>query len=192
MNPGDSRLRLYLAFLLLAALALFGFGRRDSGPPRGAHPASAATTNFPTLVGSWVGTWQDTVYHVGGTMSFTMAQVGSSWTGNGMIDLTSVGLGQQSGTLTGAEVGSTLAFTFQAASVGTGSGSLTGGSSSGSGSVTAPLNFGGFTFAGSLVAAHITGTFHFTSPTGGSGKASFSNTTAVQSATWGQVRKRYR
>ena len=58
--------------------------------------------------------------------------------------------------------------------------------------VTSPLNFGDFTFDGTLSGQMICGTFDFTSPTGGAGRASMTKQSATEPATWGNVKALYR
>lgn len=139
---------------------------------RAVTPPSSAAPAFSSLAGSWKGTWTDTRYNVSGPLSATFTVNGSAVTATGTIGLQSLGLGNESGTGSGTISGQTLNFTFGAATVGNGSGTLsTTGPGSGSGSVTAPLNFGAFTFTGSVSGTTISGNFNFTSPTGGQGTA---------------------
>lgn len=141
-------------------------------------------TPFGFLEGHWSGTWEDTIYEVSGAVEATFSIVCGQVVAAGVIDLSDLGLGSQSGTGIGTVAGDTLSFTFEAAMVGGGSGTLTlagaaggaqigaSGTGSGSGSVTAPLSFGPFTFSGSVTATTITGTFDFTNPGGGEGDVS--------------------
>jgi Bacterial Ig-like domain (group 2) len=134
---------------------------------------TAAPAPFSSLAGTWVGTWNDTRYNVSGTLTATFAVSGSTVAATGVIGLQVFGLSNEVGTGTGTVAGQTLNFIFTASTVGSGNGTLaSGGAGSGSGTVTAPLSFGAFTFAGTVTGTTISGTFTFTSPTGGAGVAS--------------------
>ena len=124
---------------------------------------------LPSLAGTWSGTWVDTRYGVSGTITnVVLTQTATTFGGTGTIDLSSLGLGSQNGTATGTISGNTVTFNFTAAGIGSGSGILNTTVASGSGSITA-LNFGSFGFTGTASSTQITGTFQFTSPTGGNG-----------------------
>ena len=143
--------------------------RRRRGVRR---PGVTPPSPFSFLAGTWEGTWEDTRYDVSGTLEATFTVTGSNVTATGVIGLASLGLGNETGTASGTVSGDTLSFTFSSDRVGNGSGDLnTGGSGSGFGSVTAPLNFGAFNFEGSATETVISGTFAFTSPSGGNGVA---------------------
>jgi hypothetical protein len=130
------------------------------------------TTPFGFLAGDWAGTWEDTLYEVSGTLEATFTVICSNVFATGTIGLQDLGLGDETGTGFGTVLGQTLSFSFASATVGAGTGTLdAGGPGSGSGSVTAPLSFGAFTFAGTANSTTITGTFDFTSPSGGEGEA---------------------
>ncbi|HUO83641.1 MAG TPA: Ig-like domain-containing protein [Thermoanaerobaculia bacterium] len=142
--------------------------RRQRGARRPGTPSP-----FSFLAGTWVGTWEDTRYNVSGTLEATFTVNGSNVTATGVIGLQSLQLGNETGSGTGTVSGETLNFTFSADTVGNGSGSLSaGGAGSGAGSVTGVLNFGAFTYTGTVTPTEISGTFAFTSPTGGHGVAS--------------------
>jgi hypothetical protein len=108
-----------------------------------------------------------------------ITQSGSTLNGTGSIDLTSINakygysIGVESGTATGTINGSTVSFNFSSSTVGSGSGNFDGTAISGTGTVGGVLNFGGFTFQGTLSGNTITGTFNF--PTGGNGPVSVTN-----------------
>lgn len=139
---------------------------------RAVMPPSAAAPAFSSLAGSWKGTWTDTRYNVSGPLSATFTVNGTAVTTTGTIGLSSLGLGNESGTGSGTISGQTLNFTFGAATVGNGSGTLSAsGPGSGTGTVTGALNFGAFTFSGHVSGTTISGNFNFTSPTGGLGTA---------------------
>ena len=128
---------------------------------------------FVFLAGNWAGTWTDTRYNVSGTLQATFTVNGTTVNATGVIGLASLGLGNEPGTGTGTISGQALNFTFTAATVGSGSGVLAGGGQgTGSGTVAGVLNFGPFTFSGTAAKTTISGTFQFTSPTGGNGVAS--------------------
>jgi hypothetical protein len=132
-----------------------------------------SSSQFRFLEGTWTGTWTDTRYNVSGTLQATFVVDGNDVTASGVIGLGSLGLGNETGTATGTASGNTLTFTFSSDTVGTGSGTLnTDGVGGGTGAVTGALDFGAFTFSGSASEGGISGTFNFTSPTGGNGIAS--------------------
>ncbi len=163
-------------------------------------PAHASPAVFPDITGQWTGTWLDTIYFAAGDMNVTISTSdGVNFTATGEIDVGSIDLtlgilpGSASGTLAGA----VLSGTFTCTNLGNGTFTLTdvGGSvdASGSGTVTAPLNFGAFTFTGTIVGNTMDGTFDFTSPTGGAGTATLIRTsTPVDESTWGEVKALYR
>ena len=137
------------------------------------HPGTATPSPFSSLEGTWVGTWTDTRYDVSGTLQANFTVNGSAVTASGEIGLESLGLGKETGSGTGTVSGDMLNFTFTADTVGAGTGSLNaGGAGSGGGTVTGVLNFGAFTYTGTVTESEISGTFNFTSPTGGNGVAS--------------------
>lgn len=123
----------------------------------------------PSFAGNWSGTWVDTRYNVSGNISAVLTQDTATISGTGIIDLSALGLGNQTGTASGTIAGDTITFSFNAANVGSGSGTLVGNNGSGVGTIVAPLNFGAFTFSGTASETLISGTFNFTSPTGGHG-----------------------
>lgn len=129
-------------------------------------------TPLPPLVGTWIGTWEDTRYNVSGTLSFTIIQNGSNFEASGTIGLQQLRLSDETGTATGTISGNRLSFIFSSGTVGSGSGTITGNDAQGSGTVTGVLNFGEFTFSGTATNNQLSGTFEFTSPTGGWGVAS--------------------
>jgi len=145
-------------------------------------------TPYGYLEGHWTGTWEDTVYSKSGAVEATFSIVCGQVVASGTIDLTDISgaLGIQAGTGLGTLNGGVLEFTFEAEMVGSGSGtlapadaladprgaSLGTSNGSGSGSVTAPLSFGAFTFTGTAGLTTISGTFDFTSKTGGAGNVS--------------------
>ena len=129
----------------------------------------AVADALPNFAGMWVGQWVDTRYSVSGAITnVVLTQTATGMTGTGTINLTSLGLGIQSGTATGTIVGNAVTFSFSAATIGSGNGTLNGASGTGSGSITA-LALGAFTFTGTLSTTVIDGTFQFTSATGGFG-----------------------
>jgi hypothetical protein len=128
---------------------------------------------FASLAGNWSGTWTDTRYNVSGTLSASFTVNGSTVNATGVIGLESLGLGNESGTGVGTVSGQTLNFTFSASTVGNGSGTLSAaGAGNGTGTVTGTLDFGAFTYSGTVAGDSISGNFAFTSPTGGKGVAS--------------------
>ena len=140
-----------------------------SAPAATFTATGTAPITLPALSGTWHGTWVDTRYGVSGAItSAVLTQTATTLAGTGTIDLSSLGLGVQNGTAAGTIAGNVITFTFTAAGIGSGNGTLNGPAGSGTGGVTA-LNFGNFTFTGTASATQITGTFQFTSPTGGNG-----------------------
>ena len=184
--------------------------------PRGLAGAVAAPARadgvsalFTDITGTWTGTWQDTIYFVSGSITMNISSTdGVSYTATGTIDVGQIdpSLGVLNGTASGTVSGTTLTGTFDCTNLGNGSFTLTdappantasglvGIGSSGSGTVGAPLSFGGFTFTGTIdaLAGAMTGTFDFTSPTGGAGTASLARTTTpVRETTWGAIKATY-
>ncbi len=148
------------------------FGVNDSAGGTASSTLSfsvSASTTPPAFSGNWSGTWVDTRYNVSGNISAVLTQNTTTISGTGVIDLSALGLGNQTGTASGTITGNTITFSFNAANVGSGSGTLVGNNGSGTGTVVAPLNFGAFTFSGTASNTVISGTFNFTSPTGGHG-----------------------
>lgn len=176
---------LYLAALLIGATLL---PRADRGDAQARRLGLSGAAELPSLAGDWLGSWQDTIYSVGGELDMTFEVAGSQYDATGVIDLRSLGLGDEPGTLTGQANGDLLTFDFQAATVGTGSGTLNGDAGQGTGTVTAPLNFGDFTFIGTATDSQIDGTFDFTSPSGGAGVVHLTKTVSVQDRTWGAIK----
>ncbi len=186
----------YLAVLILAVVIVGFSGPQGSPEARGAIKLAAVDT-IPDLTGTWVGSWEDTIYvGAGGSMTWQISRDGSDFSASGTIDFSYFGMGllpgSAEGSITSVFADHVLEFTFQAASIGTGAGSVNGGSGSGTGTVTAPLSFGGFTFEGTVGEDEISGTFDFTSPTGGAGRASLTRQTATEPSTWGDIKALYR
>ena len=186
----------YMAGLLLVVGALGFSGPHGSSEARGEVILAAADT-IPDLVGTWVGTWEDTIYvWASGAMTWQISRDGSDLTASGTIDFSSFGMGLLPGTaegsITSAFADNTLEFTFQAVGIGSGAGTVTGSSGSGTGTVIPPLDFGDFTFEGTVGEDVISGTFDFTSPTGGAGRASLTRQVATEPSTWGDIKALYR
>jgi hypothetical protein len=185
----------------VAAIFVIAGGIAVTGPAGGTGHGEAAYAaggeRLPDLAGSWLGTWEDTIY-VGfsGDLSWTIYIDGSTMTANGIIDLSDLGLGlmpgSAEGTISGEPGRSTLDFTFTAGSVGGGVGTITGNLASGSGNVIPPLDFGAFTFQATVSDTQMRGTFDFTSPGGGAGKVLMTKDTPVEASSWGVVKDRYR
>jgi len=144
-----------------------------SGSCKGDYCSCDPQATFAFLQGDWSGTWHDTRYNVSGAAhaSFDVTCAGVAATGS--INLGEIGLGEETGSGSGTVSAQTLTFDFSAATVGSGMGTLSAADNtgSGSGSVTY-LDFGAFTFTGSVSPTTISGTFDFTSPTGGEGTIS--------------------
>ncbi len=185
-------LRLYLAAVLVVSLALAVSGYQAADRDQvDSPPASAGSRDIPALVGTWTGTWEDTRYFVSGAVSCTINQDGSEFFATGMIDLTDLGLGEQTGSANGSLERGTLTFTFSAAQVGSGGGVLIDGDCTGSGTVTAPLDYGDFEFAGTATDNEIDGTFTFSSPSGGWGVVSLAKLVPAEKTSWGGLKARY-
>jgi len=152
--------------MFLGAALAGDYGCSSSG---GGTGSDATVADF---LGTWNGTWTDTRYGVSGALTATFTGDGTSFAATGSIDLRSLGLGVRSGTGSATASGGAVTFTFGAAAVGAGSGTLRGVEGEGGGTVTAPLNFGAFTYSGTVSGDTITGTFAFSSPTGGRGTVS--------------------
>jgi hypothetical protein len=186
---------IYVAGLLLVVGVLAISGPQGSSEAHG-QVTFAFVDTIPDLTGTWVGTWADTVYLAGGSMTWEISRDGSDYTASGTIDFTYFGMGLLSGSaegnITSAFADHVMEFTFEAAMIGNGSGTINGNIGSGGGTVTAPLNFGEFTFEGVVVEGNIAGTFDFTSPTGGAGIASLTKQTATERSTWGDIKALYR
>jgi len=121
----------------------------------------------------------------------------------GTIDVTEINplLGELEGSGSGTASGGTLSGTFTCTDLGNGQGTLEAGSprgavgvamASGSGTVTAPIGFGPFTFEGEIVGDAMTGSFDFTNPSGGKGVAALARKLSpVVSESWGGVKEHY-
>ncbi|MEZ5065987.1 MAG: hypothetical protein R3B81_14735 [bacterium] len=183
---------LVAAAVLFVALPRLGRTGDVDAVTRLAEPiAPAARGTLPDLTGMWEGAWADTVFFVGGTLSFDITQNGNLVTGTGTIGLQALGLGERTGTASGTISGSTMTFSFSADSVGMGNGTLNGGTGSGTGNVTAPLNFGNFTFDGVATDVSIAGTFGFTNPGSGGGTGALTKTSAVEDRSWSGIKAAY-
>lgn len=185
---------LYALALLLAAGALSFAGLGGSAPAR-AVPGGSAVLAMSDLVGTWEGTWTDTIF-MSETydMTWEITQVREGYSATGMIDFKYFSMGEIYGTADGTvTVGlraDTLHFTFEGTGIGAGSGTVTGGIGAGSGSVFSPFT-ANFTFQGTVTDTLIRGTFDF--PTGGSGWARMAKQeTPVEPSSWGGIKARYR
>ncbi|MFH1842326.1 MAG: hypothetical protein ABIF77_03905 [bacterium] len=147
--------------------------------------------DLPDLVGSWTGTWHDTVYDVVGALTCVIEVDGYDLLAAGTIDLSYFGLGTQTGTATGLPVGNSMNFTFSANNVGDGSGTLTDGTGTGSGNVTAPLMYGAFDYWGTATSSRISGIFEFTESADGAGKVELTKQVPTQNSSWGEVKDLY-
>ena len=183
--------RYLLALILAAALAAAVGGPAAPEPARAIVAVDKAS---PDLEGSWKGTWEDTVYQVSGAVTMDVTANLLGYDATGTIDLTSINpvWGVRSGTATGTLAGDELTFTFTADMVGNGSGTLNGADGTGSGTVTGFMEFGGFTFAGTVASGSITGTFDFTSPSGGAGNVTLSPAVPAERATMSGVKAAWR
>ena len=187
MAQNTGRTYVYTAGVVLAALLIAQLDHGEAEAGRAFGQLTAGGT-LPELAGDWVGTWQDTVYSVSGSVSMTVTTNGSQFDATGVIDMSPFGMGDVSGTATGQSSGDVLTFDFSAALVGNGSGTLNGSDGEGTGTVTSPLDFGAFTFEGSASDAGIDGAFDFTSPTGGAGVVELTKSVSVQYQSWGALK----
>ena len=193
----------YLVCVLGVAGVLFAHsGRRDASFVLPPAAAALAPGTVPDVAGIWAGSWVDTVYTVAGSLSITIIPKGNIWIASGTIDVGALNpvLGMLGGNALGNLTGNTLAGTFTCNQLGNGSFTITGATgvegtplatASGTGSVVAPLNFGGFTFTGNIFDGVMEGGFDFTSPTGGAGRGSLVRITPVQPTTWSDVKTLY-
>jgi len=188
---------LYLLLLLAGATSLALWG--DEPEVATATMSRAPGTGFqidggkvlPDLVGSWAGTWNDTVYEVVGALTCVIERDGYDLVATGTIDMSHWSMGTQTGTATGLPVGNNMNFTFSANNVGKGSGTLTDGNGSGSGNVTAPLMYGAFNFWGTATSERISGAFEFTESADGRGVVELTKQVPTQQSSWGAVKDRY-
>ncbi len=184
--------RTYLLILACAAILLSLLG---------AIPADRSGSTFkfnshdvPDLSGSWSGTWQDTRYFVSGDVILTIDVVGDQWSANGTIDFTNVGMGVGIVPLTisGTLVGNVLSYDFDTGPLGSGSATLTGTVNAGAGTVGEPMFFGDFDMGGTASGSAISGTFDFTSPTGGEGTMILTRIVSAETASWSDVKASWR
>lgn len=191
MQNARRRALAYFALLAFALAALFASGLRPPITPPALASSDAALPAVPDLAGTWIGTWQDTIYAVGGDLSFEITPVEGGYTATGEIDLGELGLGTRTGEADGLLTRNQLVFGFNADQVGEGAGIITDESATGSGNVTAPLNFGIFSFTGTATDVGIWGTFDFLAAEGGAGKAHLTRTTATESNSVSAIKSRY-
>jgi hypothetical protein len=192
----------YLSALFVVAAVL-----SSSAKPRASAwiaPAPAGASSFqplPDIVGTWAGTWADTVYFVAGNLNITINRDGDSYFATGTIDVSAINptLGILSGTANATGTESMLSGTFSCPNLGSGTVQIVAplgfgdyAMASGSGTVGAPLSFGPFTFAGDVITGIMVGGFDFTNPSGGKGIAALTQIPdAVAPATWSEVKAKY-
>lgn len=181
-----------IAALLVAAGAL-----AFTHPVVAERPAISVSVqgrDVPDLTGEWHGSWNDTLFQVVGDLDWIITRDGSDFSATGTIEMSYWGMGYKPGTATGTLSGrppeQTLTFTFQADDVGSGSGAIVGTAGSGTGTVTGSLDFGAFTFVGTVSDTLIRGTFEFLD--GGAGIGVLSKDTPVEPASWSGVKARFR
>lgn len=190
---------IYVLTLLAAATCLAAWGP-TGGTPAQAEPPAPTADRLPDIAGSWVGTWKDTIFmnpepgEDEYIMTWEITQVRDGYCANGIIDFTYFAMGfipgSAAGTVTGTFRADTLHFTFEGPGIGNGAGTVTGGVGIGAGTVGLPLDFGAFTFQGTVTETLIRGTFDFT--TGGSGWARMGKVSPVERASWGAIKSRFR
>jgi hypothetical protein len=160
--------RIAITATVLAVVLVGPTGCSGSGSASGVMGSLDAA--LPNITGGWTGTWVDARYGKSGALSATFDLADGGTTGVGTIDLSSLGLGKQSGAMTGWLAGrNILTFNFSSEAVGNGGGTIIGTRALGSGSVTGSLNLGAFDFSGAAFDTQINGIFQFRSTTGGSG-----------------------
>lgn len=191
MQTPQRRALAYFALLALGLAALVAGGFEPPVPPPAQARGGTALPVVPDLAGTWIGSWQDTIYAVGGDLSFEITAVEGGYVATGEIDLGALGLGTRSGSADGLINGNQFVFGFTADQVGEGAGIFTDGSASGSGNVTPPLNFGIFSFEGTANEIGIWGTFDFLAAEGGAGKAQLTRTTATEASSLSAIKSRY-
>lgn len=121
------------------------------------------------LVGTWSGTWVDTVWSMQGPITITITQDGNALSAEGTVGLTEFGLATATMTWTGTIDGDTVTFNGTATQLGTISGTVDGDTISGNGNIAGSLMFGAFTYTGTVSGDTITCPFQFTMPGGGAG-----------------------
>lgn len=191
MDKSPKWLPVFVVGLLVVAAAFALTGQGDASRAISRSSPSAADS-IPDIVGTWTGTWQDTVFpDASGDLAWEITQNGSFFSASGSIDLSYFGLGSVQGTATGSITRELLVFSFEAPTVGSGSGSITDDLVSGAGAVLMPP-IGSFTFEGTLTDDTINAGFNFTNPGSGAGTAILTKETPVEPASWGQVKSRFR
>ncbi len=197
MQKRDRWTPIYVVVVLAVAGVMAFSGQRAEMEVRVETPP-ASLDRLPDLVGTWEGSWRDSAFHVGGSLTWTVAQDDTVISANGTIDLTSVGwpgVGVEQGTASGVIIPNgrtTLVFDFSATNVGIGSGGIVGSDASGMGTVVPPMDFGDFDFEANVTDLSMQGTFAFTAPGSGHGIASLTKTSPVEPTSWGRVKERYR
>lgn len=195
----------YFTLLVAVAIGLSLTATDEAPTPLVVTPALAAIpADIPLLEGTWEGSWTDTLYNVTGNMTIEVSVDGNEYFATGSIDVTEIdaGLGTLNGNASGTYDGAVLTGSFNCTNLGSGTASIGGAfktegkiqaGGSGSGSVGAPLFFGPFEFSGTVAEGVIWGTFDFTNPTGGEGKAVLRND-ALPTArrNWGSLKSEYR
>lgn len=203
MRANPRAMFMYLGLLLLIGLCLGAAGGPKQRPTSMPTRVASAGGTLPDLVGTWAGAWVDTVFSVTGPMSMTIDVNGDVVSATGTMNLLMVSLGfaepfSLDGSITGGDLAFSYQFTPASALTSTGSGTLSatallGGSAdlAGTGSVGAPLNYGGYSFTGTAIEGAITGTFEYGAGTG-AGPFGLARTSAVAPESWGGIKNRYR
>ena len=189
----------WIPFYVIALLVVAGVlavAGHDATVQFPVYPAPATREPLPDMTGTWTGTWNDTVFLVERPMSWEITQWPTDLSANGMIDMTYFAMGEVFGSawgmITRGSRGDTLAFSFEAFTVGSGSGTIAGTVASGIGTVTAPLDFGDFTFQATVSETIMRGTFVYLTPGSGAGKVLMTKNTPVEASSWGKLKARYR
>lgn len=195
MSNSDRWVPFYVVAILVVAgvLAIAGY---DAAVQPEMHPSPSSRVPIQDLAGTWAGTWHDTVFHVERPMSWQILVDDTFFIANGTIDLSNFGMGDNAGsavgTISGRTAGDTLQFTFEAPGVGSGGGVIAGTAGGGTGNVTPPLNFGGFSFLGTVSDTVMRGTFMYFTPGSGAGTVRMTKDTPVDASSWGKLKARYR
>lgn len=193
-RKGNALLYLLGLFVLAGSLALGG-----SEPPARERPQREARggsdRETPNLLGTWVGTWTDTIFDFSGEVSMEVHSTRDGvFAATGEIDLSSLSVfgdvGVEDGSAEGDVVDGVIDFSFSAANVGNGAGTCEGNEGWGTGTVIAPLSFGNFTYEGFVSEMMITGIFDFNA--GGAGRVTLYNVTPAAERSWSEVKAEFR
>jgi len=183
----------YLPAVFLAATFLADANLRSGIATEPALQTRSTGAPVPDLTGDWSGRWTDTRFSVTDSVSFSIVVNGPDVSGTGTLGLMNAfGLPDEAGTITGTITGDQLSFTFTT-NTATGGGTIINTAlNDGVGSIGGLLNFGGYTFTGTVSDVSMTWDFVFDDPSGGFGTVALTQpTTPVEESTWGRVKSQY-